>query len=133
MACKGSRDNINRIKPNSLIFFIPPRQTKGYFREKSKSQNIDPISPTTKSTSSIIQVETKACQLCSTPCFSVNMLKCKKSIKMYLNVQFRYLSSKSNPRGHGVCKVKCVLAFCSMLHSLGFDMQHDHLQKKKIF
>ena len=53
-----------QVNKANLWNFYPQRR---FFREKSKSQNRNPISPTTKSTSGIIQVTTKACQLCSTP------------------------------------------------------------------
>ena len=41
--------------------------TKGNFREKSRSQNRNPISSTTKNNLGMIQFITKACQLCITP------------------------------------------------------------------
>ena len=72
---------------------------KGYFREKSKSQNINPISPTHKSTLGIIQVTTKACQLCRTP---------------YLLVS----TCLVRPDARVCVRSKVLLAFCSILHSL---------------
>ena len=63
-------------KANSLSFYPP---TKDYFTEKSKSQNMNPISPTLKFILNIIRIITRACELC----FSTNMLRSIKILYKY--------------------------------------------------
>ena len=56
--CRLARQKSN--KANSSTLYLP---AKGYFREKYKSQNINPISPTPKSTMSTIKTIVKSYQL----------------------------------------------------------------------
>ena len=51
--------NNNVIKLLKVNKNVLSKSTKGYFRENSKSQNINPISHTTKSSSGIIQLQLK--------------------------------------------------------------------------
>ena len=55
---KKSADDIKLWKTRQIC------RTKGYFRETCKSQNINPTSPTPNFPLGIIQIITKACQLC---------------------------------------------------------------------
>ena len=55
------RQNLSQTRQKGQIY-IPP--TKGYVREMCKSQKINSISPTPKFTLGIIQIKTKARQLC---------------------------------------------------------------------
>ena len=76
-------------KANSLNSYPP---AKGYFRETYKSQNINPISPTSKFTLGIIQIIVKSI---------LTIFSMLSSKKINLSVQYQYLT-------RGVCKVKVV-------------------------
>ena len=69
---------------------------------KCKSQNINPISPTRKFTLGIIEIIIKSLSTIFSAWFN----------KIYLSVQFQYLTFQPNPKVRGVCKVK---VFASML------------------
>ena len=106
-------------KQGKLVKFLSP--SGGLFGEKSKSQNRNPISPTTKSISGTIQVTTKACQLCSTAKVIINIIKC--TILIFV---------RQTKRQFRVCvRTKFLLALCSMLYSFRYATRPT--SHKKLF
>ena len=76
--------------------------TKGYFKERCKSQNINPIYLGPKSTLDIIQIITKPVKYVSILCF----------MKIYLSAQFQYMTIQLNPR---VKVLVCMLVYTSFI------------------
>ena len=95
--------SISNVKHVTLMDFWPQNRkfikflpSNARFILESKSQNRNPISPIPMFILGIIQVRTKACQLCSRPLIlvSINMLK---SIKIYLTLSFMNTHARLYP------------------------------------
>ena len=83
------------VKPRKFVEYI--FLAKGFFRETNKSQNINPISPTTKFTFGIIQIKVKSL---STSFQWLAQYKINLSVWLWSDLKVR-----------GLCKVK---VFASM-------------------
>ena len=97
------------VKQGKFVEFISP--AKGYFRETSQSQNLNPISPTSKFTLGIMQIIVK--------CLSASFQCLVKKKKINISVQFQYLAFQPHPEVRGVCMEKF---FASMLVYTSFPL-----------